>query len=62
MEEQIGFKVTVEYYCLGMIDEKTFIEKFNADPFESYKYISDNFKDGPDNFSDDNKIVKVEIL
>ena len=62
MEKNIGFKVTVEFDCTGMIDEKTFHDEFNCDPMAAYKFISDNFNDSPINFSEDDRIVKVELL
>ena len=62
MEKNIGFKVTVEFDCTDMIDEKTFLDEFNCDPMAAYKFISDNFNDSPINFSEDDRIVKVELL
>ena len=54
--------VAVEFDCTNMIDEKTFHDEFNCDPMAAYKFISDNFKDSPLNFSEDDRIVKVELL
>jgi len=62
MEKNIGFRITVEFDCTDMIDEKTFHDEFNCDPMAAYKFISDNFKDSPLNFSEDDRIVKVELL
>jgi hypothetical protein len=62
MDKNIGFKVTVEFDCTNMIDEKTFHDEFNCDPIAAYKFISDNFNDSPINFSEDDRIVKVELL
>ena len=58
----IGFKVTVEYTCLNMVDEKILKEEFNNDPLAVYKFVSNDFEDSPDNFSESEEIVKVEIL
>lgn len=58
----LGFKVTVEFYCEDMIDEQTLKDEYNNDPFLAYKFISDNFNDSPLNFSTYDKIVKVELL
>lgn len=58
----IGFKVTVEYTCPSMVDEETFKKEYNNDPLGAYKSISDNFSDSPDNFSEKEKVIKVEIL
>ena len=49
-------------FILTMIDEKTFHDEFNCDPMAAYKYISDNFNDSPINFSEDDRIIKVELL
>lgn len=62
MSNNIGFEVTVEFDCPDMIDEKTFREDFNSDPWLAYKFISDNFKDSPICFNEDEKITKIEIL
>lgn len=32
MEKNIGFRITVEFDCTDMIDEKTFHDEFNCDP------------------------------
>lgn len=60
--KNIGFKITVEFTCYNMIDEKTLADEFNNDCLEAYKFISDNFTDSPLNFSDSDKIVKVEVV
>lgn len=62
MEKNIGFRITVEFDCTDMIDEKTFHDEFDCNPMAAYKFISDNFKDSPLNFSVDDRIVKVELL
>ena len=62
MEKNIGFKITVEFDCTNMIDERIFHDEFNCDPMDAYKFISNNFKDSPLNFSEDDRIIKVELL
>lgn len=62
MEKNIGFRITVEFDCLDMIDEKIFHDEYGGDPMTAYKFISDNFSDSPLNFSSDDRIVKVELL
>ena len=62
MEKNISFRITVEFDCSDMMDEKTFHDEFNCDAMEAYKFISDNFSDSPLNFSNDDRIVKVELL
>ena len=58
----IGFKVTAEFDCPNMIDEETFNREYGGDPMLAYKAISDNFSDNPLNFSDDDRIVRVDLL
>ena len=60
----IGFKVTIEFECLDMIDKDTFKKEFNSNPLEAYKYISDDFNDDVLNFCEYRKgnILKVEVL
>jgi len=62
MEKNIGFKITVEFDCPDMVDEKTFHDEFDCNPMDAYRFISDDFKDSPLNFSEDDRIVKVELL
>ena len=62
MEKNIGFKVTVEFDCTEMMDEKTFHDEFGCDAMAAYKFISGNFLDSPINFSIDDRVVKVELL
>ena len=62
MNDLIGFKVTIEFDCLNMIDEKSFKDNFNNDPLEAYRYISDDFKDSVLNYSNSEKIIKVSVL
>ena len=62
MEKNIGFRITVEFDCSDMMDEKTFHDEYGSDPMAAYKFISDNFSDSPLNFSNDDRIVKVELL
>jgi hypothetical protein len=62
MENNVGFKITVEFYCPDMIDEQTLNDMFNSDPLAAYKFISDDFNDSPLNFSQYDKIVKVEVI
>lgn len=57
----IGFKVTVEYYIDNMIDLEDLVNDFNNDPMAAYKDISDNFQDHPSNFTDNHKIIKIEM-
>lgn len=58
----IGLKITVEFYCDNMIDEQCFIDDFKSDPTAAYKFISDDFKDSPLNFSTGDEIIKIEVL
>jgi len=60
--EDIGFRITVEFDCLNMIDIKSFQEDFGSDPVACYRFISDGFSDSPANFSVEDRIVKIEIL
>lgn len=60
--KNIGLKITVEFTCYNMIDEKTLAEDFNNDCFAAYKFISGDFTDSPANFSASEKIVKVEVV
>ena len=65
MEAMTKGTVTVRGIIEGdddLIDEKTFHDEFNCDPMAAYKFISDNFNDSPINFSEDDRIVKVELL
>ena len=62
MEKNIGFRITVEFDCSDMMDEKTFHDEYGCDPMAAYKFIQDNFNDSPINFSEDDRIVKVELL
>lgn len=62
MEKNIGFRITVEFDCSNMMGEKTFHDEYGSDPMAAYKFISDNFLDSPLNFSDDDRIIKVELL
>lgn len=58
----VGFKITVEYICENMIDLEDFERDFKNDPMTAYKAMSDDFKDSPTNFSEKEKVVKVELL
>jgi hypothetical protein len=58
----VGFKITVEYTCADMMDVEEFERAFKNDALEAYKAISDDFKDSPLNFSDSEKVVKVEPI
>jgi hypothetical protein len=62
MEKTIGFRITAEFDCLDMIDEKIFYDEYGGDIIAAYKFISDNFSDSPFAFSSDDRIVKVELL
>ena len=62
MEKNIGFRITVEFDCSDMMDEKTFHDDYGCDPMAAYKFISDNFSDSPLNFSNDDRVIKVEVL
>lgn len=56
------FKITVDYYCYHMIDEESFASDFNNDPFECYRFISNEFEDSVFNFSHMERVVKVELI
>jgi len=62
MEKNIGFRITVEFDCSDMIDDKTFQDEYGGNPMAAYKFISDNFSDSPLNFSSDYRIIKIEFL
>ena len=62
MEKNIGFRITVEFDCSDMIDEQTFQDEYGGDPISAYKFISDNFLDSPLNFSNEDRIIKIELL
>jgi len=58
----LGFKITVVYECLSMIDSEALEKEFNNSPLEAYKCISDNFNDSVHNFNTNpEKIIKVEV-
>lgn len=61
MSKILDLKVTVEFICKDMINEDE-LKKFNSDPLKAYKYISDDFADSVINFSDTEKIIKVEVI
>lgn len=62
MEKNIGFRITVEFDCLNMMDEKTFHDEYGCDPWMAYKSITDNFSESPLNFSNVDRIVKITSL
>jgi len=62
MAENLGFKITVEFYCPDMIDKEEFHDTYKSDPMAAYKFISNNFNDHPLNFSTDDKIIKIELI
>lgn len=62
MEKNLGFRVTVEFDCLEMMDEKTFHDEFNCNVLAAYRFISDNFSDSPLNFASDDRIIKIELI
>lgn len=62
MENTIAFRVTVEYDCPDMVDEKTFYEEYGGNAMAVYKVISDNFRDSPCNFTEVERVVKVEVI
>lgn len=65
MSDTLGFKVIVEYYCENMIDEESLKLDFNNSPTECYNFISNNqngVQDHPLNFTDDWKVINVEML
>ena len=62
MEKNIGFRITVEFDCSDMMDEKTFHDEYGCDAMAAYKFISDNFSDSPLNFSNEDRVIKVELL
>jgi hypothetical protein len=52
-DRTICLNVTMTFKCENMIDEKTFKEEFNSDPYAFFKSISDgesilNFADEPE--------------
>jgi hypothetical protein len=59
-DKNISIKVTVEYYIKDAISEFDFVNDFYEDAFNWYKFISDDFRDSPENFTDNVKVVKVE--
>lgn len=61
MSKILDFKVTVEFICKDMINEDE-LKKFNSDPLKAYKYISEDFGESVINFSDKEKVIKVEII
>lgn len=58
----VGFKVTIEFSCPNMIDEETLNRDFGGDLMKAYKFICDDFRDNPYNFSEKEDVVKVERL
>ena len=62
MEKNIGFRITVEFDCSHIMDEKIFHDEYGCDHIAAYKFMSDKFSDSPLNFSNDDRIVKVELL
>jgi hypothetical protein len=62
MEKNLGFRITVEFDCLYMIDEKTFHDEYNCNILAAYRYISDNFSDSPINFANEERIIKIELI
>ena len=62
MGDNVGFRVTVEFDCLDMIDEKTFYEKYKGCPVAAYKIISNNFEDSPLDFCDKCRVTNVALL
>lgn len=61
MSKILDFKVTAEFICKNMINEDE-LKEFNSDPLKAYQFISDNFGDSVINFSDKEKVIKVEII
>lgn len=59
--EPLTFKVTVEYTCKNMISGNVLNKDFNSSAMLAYKFISNNFKDSPYNFSSSQKVISVEI-
>ena len=62
MGNNIGFKITVEFECPNMIDDKTLQEEYGGNVMAAYQFISDNFKESVINFSTREKVIGVEIL
>ena len=62
MDDNVSFKITIEFICHNMIEAKSLAEDFNNDPMLAYKYMSDDFTDSVYNFSDEEKIIKVEVI
>lgn len=58
----LTFKVTVEYTCRNMVEQESLLKDFEGDALKCYKYISDDFKDSPYNFSSEpGKVINVEV-
>lgn len=62
MSTDVSFRVTVEYDCDYMVSKEDLKNDFNNNPMEAYKYISNGFEDSPINFSQKERVVKVEII
>ena len=64
MEKNIGFRITVEFDCPDMMDEKIFNDEYGRDPMSAYKFISDNLNPGFDqtyrNVFDPNSLSEKE--
>jgi len=58
----IGFKVTMEFTCPNMIDKEALEKEFGGDLMKAYKFISDDFRDSPYNYSTREDVIKVEEL
>jgi hypothetical protein len=60
--KNLGFKITVEFYCYDMIDEESFKEDFDSNPTKAYECISDEYQDSIENFTNESKIIKIELM
>lgn len=56
----INLKVTVEYICKNFVDEETLLNDFDGDIIKCYEMVSDNYSESIYNFTDNEKIIKIE--
>lgn len=62
MENTIAFRVTVEYDCPDMVDEASFYREYEGNAMAVYREISDNFRESPWNYTEVERVVKVEVI
>ena len=60
--EILSFKVTAEFICPNMIDQKTLDMVYDSDPMYAYSKISEMMTDSVTSFATSEKVIKVEII